>query len=217
MKVIHFFIPAVFILLSLGSSGQNVAINSDSSLPHPSAMLDIKSSNKGLLPPRVGLISITDITTIASPATGLLVYNTNSSILNGSGSGYYYYNGIKWIYCGSDTQQMLIGFWHVNNYEQELYSGNTMTTKLMVPGQGSTLTLNSDSTYLSNYQNQVFTSGVWELVSSSYIVFDKNTSNERFYHVLSLSSKNLVLKGPFDVNGNIIPSLNYVLLSFNVK
>ena len=57
--------------------------------PNASAMLDITSTNKGLLIPRVNLISLTDATTIANPLTSLLVYNTNSGLTGGSG---YYYN-----------------------------------------------------------------------------------------------------------------------------
>jgi hypothetical protein len=78
--------------------GQNVGINSDGSLPNKSAMLDIKSSNKGLLIPRVSLKSKTDQTTIASPQESLLVYNTAAS---GEGPtsvspGFYYWDGKQW-------------------------------------------------------------------------------------------------------------------------
>lgn len=66
--------------------------------PNASAQLDVNATNKGFLPPRVALTSTSDVSTIASPATGLLVYNTASA---GSGatavtSGYYYYDGSSW-------------------------------------------------------------------------------------------------------------------------
>lgn len=61
--------------------------------PHASAKLDVSSTNKGFLPPRVTLTSATDVTTIASPAEGLLVYNLGSSGLQ---AGYYYWNGANW-------------------------------------------------------------------------------------------------------------------------
>jgi hypothetical protein len=77
-------------------SQSNVAINTDGTAPHPSAMLDVKNPNKGFLAPRVALAAVTDVATIASPATGLLVYNTNVTITNGSGAGYYYFNGTSW-------------------------------------------------------------------------------------------------------------------------
>ncbi|MBK6274311.1 MAG: hypothetical protein IPF58_06200 [Saprospirales bacterium] len=49
--------------------------------------------------PRVNLLTTTDIATIASPATSLLVYNTNTTIsgVGANGVGYYYYDGTKWI------------------------------------------------------------------------------------------------------------------------
>ncbi len=62
--------------------------------PDASAKLDVSSSNKGFLPPRVTLTSATDVSTILSPATGLLVYNTGNN--NGLVAGYYYWNGAVW-------------------------------------------------------------------------------------------------------------------------
>lgn len=62
--------------------------------PDPSAKLDVTSTNKGFLPPRVTLTSSTDATTIPSPATGLLVYNTGNNA--GLRAGYYYWNGTDW-------------------------------------------------------------------------------------------------------------------------
>lgn len=77
------------------SYSQNVAINTTGNNPDISAMLDIVSSDKGLLIPRVSLTSITDNTTITSPATSLLVFNTNESLTgnNADGAGYYYNAG----------------------------------------------------------------------------------------------------------------------------
>ncbi|MEY4307811.1 MAG: hypothetical protein RL422_14 [Bacteroidota bacterium] len=62
--------------------------------PDASAKLDVTSTNKGFLPPRVTLTSGTDNTTIPSPATGLLVYNTGNNA--GLVAGYYYWNGTSW-------------------------------------------------------------------------------------------------------------------------
>jgi len=77
-------------------NAQNVSISpAPGSPPHASAGLDVNFSNKGVLIPRVGLSSVTDNTTIPSPATSLLVYN------NGLGgftpTGYYYWDGSKWV------------------------------------------------------------------------------------------------------------------------
>ncbi|MEI6852800.1 MAG: hypothetical protein WCL06_08160 [Bacteroidota bacterium] len=70
---------------------QNIGINTDGTSPDNSAMLDIKSANMGLLVPRISLSSLTDASTIATPANSLLIFNTNASV--GLGKGYYYNNG----------------------------------------------------------------------------------------------------------------------------
>jgi hypothetical protein len=61
------------ILLSVQGIAQNVAINEDGSLPHPSAILDIKSGTKGILVPRM---STAQRLAINNPVKGLLVYDT---------------------------------------------------------------------------------------------------------------------------------------------
>jgi len=63
---------------------QGVAINSNNANADNSAMLDISSINKGVLIPRM---TVTDRNAIASPATGLLIYQTNSN------PGFYYNAG----------------------------------------------------------------------------------------------------------------------------
>ena len=60
-----------------------------------SALLDVQSTNKGFLMPRVALLSNTDVVTIASPATGLQVYNTNYT--GTLSTGICYFDGTKWL------------------------------------------------------------------------------------------------------------------------
>ncbi len=62
--------------------------------PDASAKLDVSATNKGFLPPRVTLSGISDNSTIPSPATGLLIYNTGNNV--GLAAGYYYWNGNAW-------------------------------------------------------------------------------------------------------------------------
>ena len=89
----------VLIISVLAANAQSVGINSDGSSPNSSAMLDVKSSTKGFLPPRVTLTGTTDVSTIASPATGLFVYNTATAGVSPSNvtAGLYYYDGSKWV------------------------------------------------------------------------------------------------------------------------
>jgi hypothetical protein len=74
----------------------NVGIGTSS--PSESALLDLTSTSKGLLPPRVALTTKSGTTTIASPTTGLIVYNTASAGTGGDAvtPGYYFFNGTIW-------------------------------------------------------------------------------------------------------------------------
>ena len=69
------------------------------STPSPSAKLEVSSSNQGFLPPRIALTSINVASPVNTPATGLLVYNTNTAgtAPNNVAPGYYYWNGSAWI------------------------------------------------------------------------------------------------------------------------
>ncbi|MDR6459492.1 hypothetical protein J2786_002599 [Chryseobacterium vietnamense] len=61
-------------------------------IPDNSALLDVSSTNKGFLLPRVSLTSTTDGATVPSPAKGLMVYNSNTA-LTPYGEGLYYNSG----------------------------------------------------------------------------------------------------------------------------
>ncbi len=58
---------------------------------HPSAELEVKSTTKGFLPPRM---TNTERNSIATPATGLLIYQTDAVANNPA--GLYFYDGITW-------------------------------------------------------------------------------------------------------------------------
>lgn len=68
------------------------------STPNKSSILDLTSSNKGFLPPRISLTATNDITTIATPATGLFIFNTATAgtAPNNVTPGFYYFDGLKW-------------------------------------------------------------------------------------------------------------------------
>ncbi len=56
--------------------------------------MDLGVGNKGFLLPRVSLVAIDNPLPITSPATGLLVFNTNAALPEGV--GFYYWNGTIW-------------------------------------------------------------------------------------------------------------------------
>jgi len=92
-------IIVLLIMLSLGTVySQGVGINEDGSTPDNSAMLDVQSTDKGMLIPRVALTGTSDVTTIASPAVSLMVYNT--ATVSDVTPGFYYWNGTAWTTMG---------------------------------------------------------------------------------------------------------------------
>ena len=82
-----------------------VAINTDGSPPDSSAMLDVQSSDRGFLPPRVALVSADSDLPVTNPATGLLVFNTATSgtSVNRMYPGIYWWNGHRWNRASIDT------------------------------------------------------------------------------------------------------------------
>lgn len=88
----------VLLITNIINAQQNVGFGT--STPHPSALLDMTSTNKGLLIPRVTLIAVNNGTTpVNGPATGLLVYNSAGSLE----TGFYYWNGTQWVMVGAVT------------------------------------------------------------------------------------------------------------------
>ncbi len=83
MRTIKLVFIAIPIMLSYSLTAQ-VAITTDGSSPDGSAMLDVKSTDKGFLPPR---LTTTERNSIINPAEGLVIYNTDYKTLevfNGS-------------------------------------------------------------------------------------------------------------------------------------
>ena len=65
--------------------------------PHSSSILHIESSDKGLLVPQVELIDVTNTTApVNNPKVGLLIWNTNNSVIGGAGRGFYFYKNNIW-------------------------------------------------------------------------------------------------------------------------
>jgi hypothetical protein len=94
MKNLICSITIALSILAIPTFAQNVGINSDGSTPNASAMLDVKSTNSGILIPRMIATQKGDIN---SPATGLLVYQTDGT------PGFYYYNGSVWTLLGTGS------------------------------------------------------------------------------------------------------------------
>jgi len=83
----QFFILAVAMLIAFIQGQAQVAVNTNGAAPHPSAILDVQSTSKGL---RIPLMSSSERLAITPLTDGLIVYQTDGT------EGLYYCNGSVW-------------------------------------------------------------------------------------------------------------------------
>ncbi len=93
------FITLFFVSIFLGWYNVHAQVGVGTSTPLPSAVLEVNSSNKGMLIPRMLEVQKNAIT---SPAQGLLIYQTNAPV------GFYYYNN-GWVYINPAGTQGIQG------------------------------------------------------------------------------------------------------------
>jgi hypothetical protein len=165
----------LFTFLFVSVMMAQVGINPDNLTPDPSAGLDVKFTNKGLLPPRVALTAPYMAAPVVSPAIGLLVYNTAyaGNPPDNVVPGYYYWTGIMWnpfvVSAGTNGQTLRydrgnwiansvlyndgtnIGIGLINPTHKLTVAGTTETIRLIGPGiLGSTAKLNfGDADYVN--------------------------------------------------------------------
>ncbi|BBE18943.1 flagellar hook-length control protein FliK [Aquipluma nitroreducens] len=130
-------ILAVIITFSLTVNAQvSVGIAS----PDASAMLDVTSTTKGLLTPRM---TAAQRAAISSPATGLIVYQTDGA------TGFYYYTGAAWVVLinGTDALPAVNGSAVTNLNASNLASGTVPTARLGSGTASSATYLRGDGTW----------------------------------------------------------------------
>lgn len=92
------------IFTTVAATAQSVGINADGSTANTSAMLDVSSTTKGFLPPRM---TGAQRDVISSPATGLVIFNTTTNGLEVKSSTGWVTGGIP---AGSVAGEML--YWN---------------------------------------------------------------------------------------------------------
>lgn len=109
----------LFSLLFLFSITANAQVGIGTATPNSSAQLDLQSTTKGFLVPRMTQLQVSQIVT---PATGLLVYQTDGT------AGFYYFDGAVWksgvgngSICGSAN----------TNYVAKFTGPNTMCNSII--------------------------------------------------------------------------------------
>ena len=92
-KVNMLFVIFMLMILQQSIAQQNnseipMSFNEAGTAPSPSAMLDIQSSDKGILIPRM---KMSDRDAINAPELGLLIFQTDVD------PGFYFYSGMAWV------------------------------------------------------------------------------------------------------------------------
>ncbi len=187
MKTIILFIFLCFISVFAFSQ---VAINISGDNPDASAGLDVSFTNKGVLIPRVALTSATDNTTISSPATSLLVYNTGTGGL--SPAGYYYWNGSQWVQFGA-----ISGSCGTVNMLPKMASSTSITCSQIFDdgtnvGIGTTSpSYKLDVTGVIRSNNEIIStlggSGQFRAIAGNYGAFIRNDGNDTYIPLLTAS------------------------------
>jgi len=99
----------LLLLMGLGAASVKAQVRiGGNAAPNASAVLDLNATDaatgtKGLALPRVSLASTTDLMGNTSLLSGMLVYNTNSAMTNGQGTGVYAWDGSKWLVIAAES------------------------------------------------------------------------------------------------------------------
>lgn len=126
----------ISLIFSFNCTSQGVVINSDGSNPNSSAILDVKSTTKGILIPRM---TQTQRNAIDTPVSGLMVYQTDATL------GFYFYDGSSWVRLASGTEAAYTAGTNIS------ISGNVITNSS--PDQTVTLTGGGATSITGTYPN----------------------------------------------------------------
>src|SRR5678809_694492 len=92
------FIATCMLLMQVATKAQ-MKIGDNPKTINSASLLELETTNKGLVFPRVSLSNVTSPAPLPSVLlTGTVVYNTNGSITAGNGTGLYIWNGTVWMY-----------------------------------------------------------------------------------------------------------------------
>lgn len=150
------FSALIIILLCFFNLQAQVGIGTNT--PDNSAQLDISSTSKGFLPPRVALTASNLAGPVSSPATGLLVFNTAtaSSGTTAVTPGYYYNSGTA----ASPNWVRLSVVSSLDDLSDAKYEGANFSNSLLIGGESTgTLSSASANTGVGKYVFGALTSG----------------------------------------------------------
>jgi hypothetical protein len=193
MKPITLFLLAFFIGIS-GISNAQMGINNQN--PHESSLMDMYSSSKGILTPRM---TTQKRDSIVLPAQGLLIYNTTSSIFN-------YYDS-EWKDFSDDYKSVS--------------ATNSISTTSLSDEVVSGMTLSPDAgTYSVNFNSQYSnTATIYYSISTGQFITDLADLSNRLDNIATTNSTHnfnfgggeTLYPGKYLVNGEIAVGGNLIL------
>ena len=120
------YLKFLFLILGMNVFAQNGSVGIGTSVPDSSAILDLTSSKKGLMIPKISLNenNASDYSfMVEKPTESLLIYNTNASFPGGK--GLYYWDGTQWVfYFNSANINLLLG---ITKYYSKTYNTGVAT------------------------------------------------------------------------------------------
>ncbi len=93
-QIPHLFLSLLFLVLAFTANAQ-VKIGNNSTTINSGSLLELESTNKGILLPRVALSDTSTWALSGTPTDGMLVYNT-ATVAGQLAPGIYIYNSSKW-------------------------------------------------------------------------------------------------------------------------
>ena len=164
MRIILISLSFFLLLSDFVSQAQNVLINSGGGQPDASSMLEVSSTSKGMLIPRM---TAAERLAISSPAKGLLVFQNNGF------EAFYYYNGAAWDTLNLTkevnivTAETNLGIAIVSDIKSSGTDGGAFNS-----GAWETRDLNDlqgDSSFITNDNISAFTldSGIYQIDANS--------------------------------------------------
>ena len=134
------FNTILFLLLSFSMFSQ---VGIGTTTPAEGSILDVTSTDKGVLVPSVDITNLTTIAPITGGATvGLLVWNTNST----TGVGFHYWDGNDWIALGATVPRAVTNGLNFNTPNNDIRLGGNLIEDTTIISDAFNLVHNLNST-----------------------------------------------------------------------
>ncbi|MBL7741655.1 MAG: hypothetical protein JNK14_20720 [Chitinophagaceae bacterium] len=198
----------IIMLLLTMYAGAQVKIGNNPNSIDANSLLELESTNKGFLPPRVTLNSISSVAPLTGTVpAGMLVFSSGGSLTD----GYYYWNGTEWVRLGNGEKNLVTktasatltkGETYVlasnditltlpvvtaadNGLEITVKNAGSHTDLITIQGNGGATIDQGTASTLTRFCGQTFVAS-----SGNWIVKEKRNTSENLLDVSAKSSWN---------------------------